>query len=408
MTRNKILILICLALLVNTFSVINAQSRFVKVDGKRFLTASGQPLILKGMNLGNWLMPEGYMFKFKSATSPQLIQTVLNQLIGEDEANRFWKSYRDNYITKDDIDFIKRAGFNSVRVPFNYRLFVTEREPRKLEGPGYELLDRVINWCAEQGIYVILDMHAAPGGQTGDNIDDGYGYPFLFESADSQELTIRIWQKLATRYKNETAILGYDLLNEPIAHFFDVAYFNPRLEPLYKRITASVREVDKNHIIFIGGAQWDGNFTVFGAPFDRQLAYTFHKYWMEPTQSSVQDYVDFSNKYNVPIWLGESGENTDEWIKSFRLLLEKNDIGWCFWTYKRLDASACVASIALPENWDAVVNFANQPRATFEEVRKARPSKEAVTIALKGYLNNIRSRNCKINQGYLQALGLKP
>jgi hypothetical protein len=336
-----------------------------------------------------------------------LIEAVINQLIGEDEARRFWRSYYDNYITRDDIHFIKQSGFNSVRVPFNYRLFVSPADSQKLEGAGYELIDRVVTWCKQEGLYVILDMHGAPGGQTGDNIDDSWGYPFLFESSDSQDLTVRIWQKIAARYRNEPAVLGYDLLNEPIATHFDANYFNPKLEPLYRKITAGIRAVDPNHIIILGGAQWDNNFKVFGPPFDSKLVYTFHKYWMEVSQQAIQEYVDFREQHNVPVWMGESGENTDEWIASYRTLLERSDIGWCLWPYKKVDATSCVASINRPTDWDAIVSFADNPRATFEEVRKARPPKDKITAALNGYLENIKFRNCRINEGYLKGLGLE-
>jgi hypothetical protein len=347
------------------------------------------------------------MFKFKRANSPRLIGGVINQLIGEDEARRFWKTYHDNYITDEDIRFIKQAGFNSVRVPFNYRLFVTEGEPQRLEGVGYELLDRVVGWCKKEGLFVILDMHAAPGGQTGDNIDDSWGYPFLYESAESQELMVRIWQKIAARYKNEPTICGYDLLNEPIAHFFDATYFNPKLEPLYRKVVAGIREVDRNHVIFLGGAQWDTNFKIFGPPFDEKLAYTFHKYWMEVKQEAIQEYVDFGNKYKVPVWMGESGENTDEWIASFRTLLERNGIGWCFWPYKKIDSTSCIASISKPADWDAMVVFADHPRTSFEEVRNNRPPKEKINKALADILEQIKFKNCKINEGYLKAIGLQ-
>ncbi|HAF14030.1 MAG TPA: glycosyl hydrolase family 5 [Blastocatellia bacterium] len=385
----------------------NGQSRFVTTRGKDLASPDGKPFLLKGINLGNWLLPEGYMFKFKTANSPVLIHTVINELIGEDEARRFWKAYRDNYITREDIRFIKQAGFNSVRVPFSYRLFVSEGEPQKLEGAGYELLDRVVDWCKKEGLFVILDMHAAPGGQTGDNIDDSWGYPFLFESAESQDLTVNIWRKIAARYPDEPTVVGYDLLNEPIAHYFDSVYLNPKLEPLYRRIVAGIREVDRNHIIFLGGAQWDTNFKVFGTPFDDKVAYTFHKYWMDVNQQAIQEYLDFRDKHNVPVWMGESGENTDEWIGSFRTLLELNNIGWCFWPYKKLDATSCVVSINSPAEWDTIVEFAESPRITFEEVRKNRPPRDRVKKALSDYLVRIRFANCRINQGYLKALALR-
>jgi len=407
--RGKVQLLCGISLLLNLLAStsIYGQARFVTTRGKDLVSTDGKPLQLKGINLGNWLLPEGYMFKFKTANSPRRIETVINELVGEDEGRRFWRTYHQNYITQEDIRFIKQSGFNSVRVPFSYRLFVSDSSPFKLEGEGYRLLDDVVAWCKQEKLYVILDMHAAPGGQTGDNIDDSWGYPFLFENAESQDLLISIWRKLAARYRNEPAVIGYDLLNEPIAHYFDAAKLNPRLEPLYRRIVAGIREVDRNHVIFLGGAQWDTNFKVFGPPFDAKLVYTFHKYWMEVNRGAIQEFLDFRDKHNVPIWMGESGENTDEWITSFRTLLDANNIGWCFWPYKRMDATSCVASISPPEDWEAIIGFAEGPRTSFEEVRKHRPPKEKVQKALSDYLERIKFANCKLNRGYLKALGLK-
>ena len=387
-------------------SVASGQKRFVATRGKEIITADGKPLLLKGINLGNWLLPEGYMFKFKTTNSPRLIQAAIGELVGEDAARRFWKTYRDNYITQADIHFIKQSGFNSVRVPFSFRLFVSDASVPGLEGPGYELLDRVVDWCRREGLYVILDMHAAPGGQTGDNIDDSWGYPFLFESSESQQLTVNLWRKIAARYRDQPTVIGYDLLNEPIAPYFDTAALNPKLEPLYRKIVSGIREVDHNHIIFLGGAQWDGNFKIFGPPFDRKLVYTFHKYWTPVNQEAIQQYLSFRDKYNVPIWLGESGENTDEWIDAFRRLLEAHDIGWCFWPYKKLEATSCIVSVNSPEDWISIIAFADGPRTTFEEVRKHRPPKEKVEKALNDYLERIKFTNCRINRGYLRALGL--
>ena len=107
------------------------------------------------------------------------------------------------------------------------------------------------------------------------------------------------------------------------------------------------------------------------------------------------------------MWLGESGENTDEWINDFRNLLDANQIGWCFWTYKRLNTTRTIASIKRPEDWDEIVNFSGSPRAGFDEIRKARPPKEKIVKALRDYLENIKFENCQINEGYLKALGVK-
>ncbi|MCL5020808.1 MAG: glycoside hydrolase family 5 protein [Bacteroidetes bacterium] len=384
-----------------------ARGGFVSTQGKEIVGPDGKPLLLKGINLGNWLEPEGYMFEFKQANSPRLIYEVFDELVGPENAEEFWNAYRNNYITRKDIDFIKSTGLNSVRVPFDYRLFVRDGDPIAWDSTGFTMLDSVVTWCREAGLWVILDMHCAPGGQTGDNIDDSYGFPFLFESKKSQELTVKLWQKIAERYRNETTVIGYDLLNEPIAPYFDVDKLNPMLEPLYKKITAAIRLVDKNHLIILGGAQWDSNFNVFGKPFDSKLVYTFHKYWSDTTQSVIQEYIDFRNKYDVPVWLGESGENKYGWIDSFRRLLEKNDIGWCFWPYKKLDAPSCIASIKITKEYESIMKFADADRSTFEKIRKNRPELAILEKAMLDYLSDCRLSNCTINEGYLEALGLK-
>jgi len=379
---------------------------FVKVKGEEIISPDGSALLLRGINLGNWLVPEGYMFQFKHASSPRLINQVLSELVGPDGAREFWRKYRDAYITRDDVRFIKRLGLNSVRIPFNYRLFTSEEHPDVWTGPGFEMLDRAIGWCRDEGLWVILDMHCAPGGQTGDNIDDSWGYPWLFESAVSRRQTVELWRRIAERYRGETAVVGYDLLNEPISTHADHPKLNPLLEPLYREIVAAIRSVDGNHLVFLGGAQWNTNFKVFGTPFDAQTVYTPHRYWSDTTQSVVQQFVDFRNRYNVPLWLGESGENTDEWISSFRRLLERNTIGWCFWPYKKMDATSCMVTFERPASYHVVIAYADTQRASFDQIRALRPDVEEVRRALEGYLRNCRFENCRVNEGYLRALGL--
>src|SRR3569623_52193 len=215
---------------------------FFGVKGKDVITPDGKNFLMRGTNLGNWLIPEGYMFKFKNVNSPRLLNEAITELIGPDEDKAFWEKYLHTYIEEGDIHYLKTIGVNSIRIPFCYRMFTKEdylgeNNPDR----GYELLDRVIGWCKHEGFYVILDMHSAPGGQTGDNIDDGYGYPFLFNSEASQQLVTDIWKRIADHYKNETIVMGYDLLNEPIATYFNAAELNPYLKPLYTKITAAIQ-----------------------------------------------------------------------------------------------------------------------------------------------------------------------
>jgi endoglucanase len=403
-------LLLLIVLLVASAVQLKAQSgKFITVKGKEIIGSDNKPFLIRGTNLGNWLIPEGYMFKFKSINSPRLINEAFNELIGPDETKAFWEKYLDTYITEADIHYLKSTGMNAIRVPFSYKLFTYEdylgqNNPNR----GFELLDRLIGWCKKENLYVILDMHSAPGGQTGDNIDDGYAFPFLFQSPASQKLTIDIWHRIAEHYKNETTVLGYDLLNEPIATLFKVAEINPYLEPLFKEITKSIRTTDRNHIIILGGAQWDSNFKIFGPPFDDKLVYTFHKYWTEPTQQVIQQYIDFRDKYNVPIYCGETGENKDEWVHTFKDLLEKNDIGWNYWPYKKMDNVSGIITFKRPDGYDKIIEYTMKPRTSFEEIRKAAPDDRAeIKAILYQMISNSKFENCTPNAGYVQALGLK-
>ncbi|WP_263351461.1 glycoside hydrolase family 5 protein [Acidicapsa acidisoli] len=390
-----------LSLFLAVTSGLGAQSRFVHADGKFLADAHGHKLILRGTNLGNWLVQEGYMFRLEHGPqSAREIEAIVNELIGPTDAAKFWHEYRDQYITRKDIDLIAKAGFNTIRIPFHYKFF----EPGNEE--GFALVDRVVGWAKEDGLYVILDMHCAPGGQTGANIDDSWGYPWLYEDEASQQHAMDIWKRVAEHYRSNPTVLGYDLLNEPIPTFPNLKQYNSKLEPVYKKLVAAVRSVDQNHVVILGGAQWDTNFTVFGPPFDKNMMYTFHKYWMKPEQKEIQSYVDFRDKYNVPIWMGESGENTDEWISQFRKLLDDNEISWTFWPYKKMQATSAPVTFARPEHWDEIVAFAAQHfgMGDTEKAIAVRPSLDDSRAAFQDLLVKIRFENSTVNESYLNAL----
>jgi endoglucanase len=395
----------CGLFLLLVFAGANAETKFAHSSGTKLVDPSGATLPLRGINLGNWLEPEGYMFHFDGGPqSPREIEALTKELIGPEKSEEFWRAWRESYITEQDIDRLKNEGFNSVRVPLHWKFFDSD------DGEGFRLMDRLVEWARKAGIYVILDLHCAPGGQTGTNIDDSWGYPWLYRSAEAQNHTIAVWRRIAAHYAAEPVVLGYDLLNEPIPHYPKLQIYNRDLEPLYRRIAEAIRSVDHNHVLILGGAQWDSNFKVFGPPFDTNVMYTFHKYWTAPDVSVVREYLDFRDKYQVPIWLGESGENKDEWIAAFRQMLEENQVGWCFWTYKRMDATASVVSFERPAHWDAIVKLAAMPSGTGNAEKRiaARPSPEDAQATFDDLLNKIRFANERVNEGYVRALGLKP
>ncbi len=383
-----------------------ADSAFVQTRGHDFVDAHGEVLHLRGTNLGNWLLPEGYMWKFDRAASPRLIENVVAELVGDVAAAEFWREWRERYITRADLHRLRELGFNSVRIPLNWRLFVSEHAPFEMSGPGWALLDRAIGWCREENLYVVLDLHGAPGGQTGANIDDSRGMPRLYDDPAAQQLTIDLWRALARRYRDEAMVLGYDLLNEPIADYHDTKRLNPLLGEFYRRLVPAIREVDPQHVIFLGGAQWNQQFDMIAEPFAPNLAYTFHLYWEAPVEKTIARFLALRERTGIPLWLGESGENTDEWIAQFRTTLEAHDIGWCFWPYKKMDSPRGVSTYAPPADWAAIVAYAESSRGSFEEIRKTVPPLAVARRALAQLLENIRAGNCRINDGYVRALGV--
>ncbi|HEX4020935.1 MAG TPA: glycoside hydrolase family 5 protein [Acidobacteriaceae bacterium] len=382
-----------------------AQRGFVHTQGSNLVDAQGRPLMLRGINLGNWFEPEGYMFDLDGGPqSPREIEALTNELIGPEKSAAFWKQWRLNYITESDIDLLSRSGFNSVRVPLHWKFFDSDN------AEGFRLLDRLVQWARKDDMYIILDMHCAPGGQTGTNIDDSWGYPWLYSSPQAQEHTVAIWRRIAAHYRNEPVILGYDLLNEPIPQYPQLQQYNKDLEPMYRKIVAGIRQVDPNHVVILGGAQWDSNFKVFGKPFDSNVMYTFHKYWTPTDVSVIQQYLDFRDRYHVPIWLGESGENNDQWIAAFTKTLEANHVGWCFWPYKKMDATSSVVTFDRPVHWDAIIAFAKLPSGTGNAEKRiaARPSVQESQEAFDDLLRKIQFANTRMNAGYVRALGLTP
>lgn len=381
----------------------------LKTNGKQLLDPLGNPIVLKGTNLGNWLVPEGYMFKFEQVNSPRRIDDFLYEMIGPDSLEVFWDKYLNNYITHEDIKFLKQIGCNHLRIPFHYKMFTQDLYMGK-RNSGFTYLDRVIEWCRQEELYVLLDMHCAPGGQTGDNIDDSHGFPYLFFSQKSQDLLSEIWINIAKKYKNDPIIIGYDLINEPLAHYFkdEIKDYNQRLHLLYKKLITDIRKIDKKHTIFLSGSIWGGDFGVFNEILDNNVVYEFHKYWFDVNQESVQFYIDFSEKHQVPIYIGETGENTDEWVKDFRVLLDKNKIHWCFWPYKKMNNTRGIMNFSQPENYNLLIDYAKSDRSSYENIRKNKPNRELVQKALNQYLENCLFNKANFpNYGYIESLGFK-
>jgi len=330
------------------------------------------------------------MWKFgDSGDRPRKIERIVSELLGPEQAKQFWTEFRGNYITEADIQRIAGLGYNSVRPALNSRLFLSETEPPQRVEEGFVLLDHLVGWCKTHGIYVVLDMHAAPGGQTGQNIDDSANdQPELFQQPKFQDRLVDLWKELARRYKDEPTVAGYDLLNEPLPERTGAAKAHKaELEPLYQRITRAIREIDPRHMIIVEGADWANDWSVFSKPFDENLVYQFHYYcWDNPAKlNGVQKYLDYRKQFNAPVWVGETGErdNTIYWATTE--YFEANNLGWSFWPWKKMDTQNTPCSIKPPADWEKVVAYSRNGQ---------KPSREVAQKTFDELLRNIRLEKC--------------
>ena len=333
---------------------------FLKVSGTSIVDEAGKPVTLRGVNLGGWLMMEGYFMGGRNIAE-RTFRAEFEKALGEEALKDFTRAFRHAFITEDDIAKIKGWGANCVRIPFNYRLIEYENRPYSLNEEGLSYLDRAVKWCEKHAIYCILDMHAAPGAQNPDWHSDCSGKPEFFASDVNKDRYMRLWHFLASHYKDTSVIAGYDILNEPVVSLTDEGM----VKDLYVKATKEIRDAGDSHIIFLEGNLWAQRLDFLGKPHDGNTAYSIHAY--PPTEFVfnlekdlrypgkvngllwdkgklallAKPYRLFADIVKVPLYLGEFGVNARdgyygelEWVKDMLEVAEKNGLHWTYWTYK--------------------------------------------------------------------------
>lgn len=378
-----------------------AETGFLKTDGRHIVNGKGEYVLLQGIGLGGWMLQEPYMLKLSGAAPAQYdIRKKIAALIGEERCEEFYSAWLTNMVTRRDIDSLKAWGFNSVRLPMHYNLFTPPVESEPVAGEftwiekGFEMTDSLLAWCASNEIYLILDLHAAPGGQGNDIpiADIDTTKPKLWENEVNRWKTIALWHKLAERYRDEPWIGGYDVINEtnyPIDG-------NVALRQLLTEITSAIRMVDNNHIIFIEGNHFATDFEGLTPPWDNNMVYSFHKYWSPTTVETIQKFLDIRETHNVPLWMGESGENNNEWYRSAVQLFEADSIGWAWWTLKKLGSESGIMNVAIPDGYQQIIDY-------WKGAGPA-PSPDEAHRVLMQLTENIRIENCTVNYRVIDAL----
>ena len=396
------------ALLLSQFG--NAQG-FLKTQGQKIVNSKGENVYLKGLGLGGWMLQEGYMLKTDDFAGPQYkIKEKIAEVAGEDGKTQFYKAYLKNGITKKDIDSLAKWGFNSIRLPMHYDLYTLPIEKEKVKGQntwleeGFVMTDNLLKWCEDNKIYLILDLHAAPGGQGNDaNISDNdKSKPNLWNSEDNQKKTIALWKKLAERYKDKEWIAGYDMINEPNYGFTGKnengtdEMSNAPLWKLQREISDAIREVDKNHIIILEGNGWGNNYNGLPKLWDDNIVLSFHKYWTTNAPESIQNIIDLRNKLNVPAWLGETGENSNVWFTELNQLLLKNNIGYAYWPMKKIDNIAGVTNVKITSDYKKLLDYWKNGGT--------KPTKEFAKKTLMKIADNYKMENVEVKKDVIDAL----
>ena len=240
----------------------------------------------------------------------------------------------------------------------HYNLFSLPIEQEPVSGQntwldtGFNIVDNLLDWCQQNNRYLILDLHAAPGGQGfGSDINDyNSNLPSLWESDENKNKTIALWGRLADRYKDEPWIGGYDLLNET---HWDLG--ENELRDFYVDVTQEIRQHDQNHVIFIEGNGYANDFSGLTPPWDDNMAYSFHKYWSY--NDSLEWVTWMRNQYSVPLWMGEAGENSNQWFTEAIKVFEENYIGWAFWPLKKIESISAMYAISSNPNYESLVNY---------------------------------------------------
>ena len=216
--------------------------------GNSIVGADGEPLRLRGVNLGGWLLWEGWDFSKGSDLSENKIDQGLVNLVGQSAVDQFHQQMYENFITEADIQAIASLGFNLVRLPINYQILEDDDHPYVYKDTGWGMIDLALTWCEKYNLYVILDLHAVPGGQSGlAPSNPNPAEPRIWSSPDDQARTVALWKAIAARYKDRKIVAGYDLINEPLPGNGD------KVVALYQQIIPAIRQEDPDHMLILEG-----------------------------------------------------------------------------------------------------------------------------------------------------------
>ncbi|OJT05874.1 hypothetical protein TRAPUB_3287 [Trametes pubescens] len=337
---------------------------YLRVDKNRIVDGEGKEVILRGAGLGGWMTMENFISGYPGCEFQ--IRAALAEVLGTQKSEFFFDKFLENFFAEPDAAFFKSLGLNCIRIAVNYRHFEDNMNPRVLKPEGFKHLDRAVAACAKHGIYTIIDMHTAPGGQNGGwHSDAGTHIANFWIHKDFQDRLVWLWAEIAKHYKDEKWIAGYNPMNEPS---------DPKhsgLVNFYDRVYAAIAAVDPNHMLFLDGNTYATDFS--GFPDDAatrwpNAAYAIHDYSLYGFPASPEPYArteeqrrrmrrsyekkrEWMDQRGLCVWNGEwgpvyarkeyEGDAMDEInerrynvLKDQLELYAKDRLSWSIWLYK--------------------------------------------------------------------------
>ncbi len=371
----------------------------IKVEGTRLVGSSNKTVVMKGINLGGWFVEEIWMLPIvdeapAGSNLPKILDheslwEVVEMRFGKAGVTRIRNAWRDNWIVEDDFKRIKSIGFNHIRLPFLHTLI---DEPN-----GMKRLKTAVEWARNNGLYVLLDMHGAPGSQSMDHHTGKTGRNKLWTDPANVDEMARKWVRLAKEFKNDTTVFAYDLMNEPMGAPTKEAIFD-----VYNKVIPQLRKADPNKPVMVedgykgmelfkkpselgwGPTIGSVHFYNFGAKKKEEHASALLS-WMPIT-------VGIQKNLNVPMYAGEFNvepNSSPETMRGIVDILQKEGWSWAIWTYKAFSKNG-------PLGMWGLISSESAPEA----VNPYTDSEAEIKRKIKA----LRTENLKEYPGYREAL----
>lgn len=342
-------------------ATLAASAALVRSDKGRIVAPDGRPLQLRGVNLGSWFLLEMWMLGRGDIPDQKTFVDILRERFGDGGASVLVEKFRESWITEEDFERIREAGLNTVRVPLHHEFLET--------GEAFAWIDRLLGWAEKHGLWVILDLHGAPGGQSVEQPTGEVKSNRLWNDADNCRRTVEIWRAIARRYKNDPRIAAYDILNEPYGEGASQEV-EPVLLPLVGDILAAIRGEGDRHLVFVPATlrgpffypdsfwkKWPGTGITehfYPALYGGERTVEEHGRFIATALAARER---LAARLGVPFLVGEynvvlEGAGGDRMMRTYADFFER--LGWAhtFWTYKTITPEGGMPA----DNWPLVTN----------------------------------------------------